>query len=95
MGGMLGVMRFSQMLICKRMVAITNNSDICETLKKDIENQYVGNKDKIGLDRIDNNKGHILENCVLCCETCNMTRGNRFSYDEMIEIGNVIKKNVS
>lgn len=53
---------------------------------------YCGDKDKIGFDRIDNNKGHNLSNCVLCCEICNMTRGNRFTYNEMIEIGSVIKK---
>jgi hypothetical protein len=45
-----------------------------------------------GLDRIDNNKGHLLENTLVCCELCNMTRGNRFSVDEMILLGETIKK---
>lgn len=29
----------------------------------------------IGLDRIDNNKGYVLENCVSCCKTCNFMKG--------------------
>jgi hypothetical protein len=45
-----------------------------------------------GLDRIDNNKGHLLENTLVCCELCNMTRGSRYSVDEMILLGEVIKK---
>lgn len=27
-----------------------------------------------GIDRVDNNKGYILENCVPCCETCNRAK---------------------
>lgn len=45
-----------------------------------------------GLDRIDNKKGHLLENTIVCCELCNMTRGDRFSVDEMKLLGIVIKK---
>ncbi len=45
-----------------------------------------------GLDRIDNNKGHTLENTLVCCELCNMTRGNRYSVEEMILLGSVIRK---
>ncbi len=33
---------------------------------------YCGNDIKgLGIDRIDNDKGYILENCVSCCSTCN------------------------
>ena len=45
-----------------------------------------------GLDRIDNSKGHILENTLVCCELCNMTRGNRYSVEEMLLLGSIIKK---
>ena len=45
-----------------------------------------------GLDRIDNSKGHTLKNTLVCCELCNMTRGNRYSVQEMLLLGNVIKK---
>ncbi len=27
-----------------------------------------------GIDRVDNKKGYILENCVPCCETCNRAK---------------------
>lgn len=28
----------------------------------------------VGIDRIDNNKGYILDNCVSCCKMCNMMK---------------------
>jgi hypothetical protein len=34
------------------------------------------------LDRKDNEKGYIKDNCVVCCTLCNFTRGNRFSFEE-------------
>lgn len=40
----------------------------------------------IGLDRIDNSIGYERSNVVPCCALCNLTRGDRFSYQEMIEI---------
>jgi len=45
-----------------------------------------------GFDRIDNSKGHILENCVPACKECNVARMNNFTYDEMKIIGLSIKK---
>lgn len=35
------------------------------------------------LDRIDNNKGYSLDNVLPCCSSCNATRGNRFTVEEM------------
>ena len=32
----------------------------------------------ITVDRIDNNKAHIITNCQLCCHHCNITKGNRY-----------------
>lgn len=43
------------------------------------------------LDRKDNNVGYTKENCVVCCTRCNMAKGNRFTYDEWLKIGEVIK----
>lgn len=37
----------------------------------------------IGLDRIDNDKGYTIDNVVSCCGDCNLTRGNRWTYEEM------------
>jgi len=45
----------------------------------------------VGLDRIDNSKGYITGNCLSCCALCNMTRGDRFSVEEMKQIGEVIR----
>lgn len=53
---------------------------------------YCGCPDKIGLDRIDNKKGHTIENTVPCCQRCNTTRNDNFSFDEMIQIGKLINK---
>ena len=52
---------------------------------------YCGSKEDLGLDRIENNSGHTFRNTVISCELCNMTRGARFTIDEMKEIGKIIK----
>lgn len=50
------------------------------------------------LDRMDNNKGYIKNNCVVCCSQCNRIKGNQFTHDEMLEIGkfvrNIINKRI-
>jgi len=45
-----------------------------------------------GLDRIDNNKAHTKDNVVASCSPCNFARGDRFSFEEMKEIGAVIRQ---
>ena len=36
---------------------------------------YCGEKiEKIGLDRIDNEKGYLIENIVSCCKICNLMK---------------------
>ena len=45
-----------------------------------------------GLDRIDNSKPHIKGNVVQACAPCNFARGDRFTMDEMDQIGAVIRK---
>ena len=34
------------------------------------------------LDRLNNNLGYSVENCVVCCTRCNIAKGNRFNYKE-------------
>jgi hypothetical protein len=34
------------------------------------------------LDRVDNAKGYEFSNCVVCCTKCNLSKSNRYSYDE-------------
>lgn len=36
------------------------------------------------LDRIENDKGYTLDNCVVCCPRCNWSRGSKFSYNEWL-----------
>ena len=51
---------------------------------------YCGDTNKIGCDRIDNNKGHTIDNVVPCCVECNKARNDNFSFDEMKIIGKTI-----
>jgi hypothetical protein len=39
-----------------------------------------------GIDRVDNNKGYILSNCVSCCDMCNKSKRNN-SYEKFFEWG--------
>lgn len=52
---------------------------------------YCGDTYRIGADRIDNDKGHIIGNIVPCCYDCNCARNRNFTYEEMFKIGKVIK----
>lgn len=45
----------------------------------------------LGLDRIDNSKGHLKSNVVTCCYECNTARSDSFSFDEMKVLGAAIK----
>jgi hypothetical protein len=43
------------------------------------------------LDRKDSGQGYSKENCVVCCSRCNLGKGDRFTYEEWLEIGKVIR----
>ena len=53
---------------------------------------YCGTDKHVGCDRIDNKKGHTIDNIVPACYRCNSARGANFSFKEMIAIGEVIKR---
>ena len=53
---------------------------------------YCGDTNRVGCDRIDNNKPHTIDNVVPCCYECNCARNKNFSYDEMKIIGKAIKE---
>lgn len=55
---------------------------------------YCGESDwhKLGCDRKDNSKPHTKDNVVCCCTRCNKLRSDKFTVDEMKEIGAVIKR---
>lgn len=47
---------------------------------------------KLEIDRKDNNKGYIFDNCALACAICNNAKSNKFNEEEFIEIGKNIKR---
>ncbi len=53
---------------------------------------YCGAKGRVGVDRKDSKFGHLKSQCVPACPSCNSLKGNRFSYDEMVIIGEQLKK---
>lgn len=55
---------------------------------------YCGTRDYIGADRIDNAKGHHKANIIPCCQRCNTTRSNHFTYEEMLKIGRFIRDEI-
>jgi hypothetical protein len=46
---------------------------------------------RYNLDRKDNALGYSKENCVVCCLECNYIKGARFTYEQMLQIGALIK----
>ena len=46
---------------------------------------------RYNLDRKNNAEGYCKPNLVVCCKVCNYTKGNRFTYEQFIEIGKVIR----
>ena len=43
------------------------------------------------LDRKDNSLGYSKKNCVVCCPRCNRAKSNHFTYEQMLQIGALIK----
>jgi hypothetical protein len=54
--------------------------------------EYCGDTERLGCDRINNDKPHTMDNVVPCCYECNCARNNNFSYEEMKIIGETIRK---
>jgi hypothetical protein len=46
---------------------------------------------KYNLDRKDNNLGYLKSNVVVCCWRCNETKSDRFTYEQFLKIGEVLK----
>ncbi len=55
---------------------------------------YCGETDwrKLGCDRINNSKPHTKDNVVPSCKRCNTLKSNKFTVDEMKQIGAVIRR---
>lgn len=52
---------------------------------------YTKNTSGFFLDRKENEISHIKSNLVVCCELCNFTKRDEFSYDEFLIIGRAIE----
>ena len=53
---------------------------------------YCGDTKRVGCDRIDNDRGHTMDNVVPCCVECNAIRNRFFSYEEMKELGRAVRE---
>lgn len=87
----------SKMISSYRNKDIKSGLEVCDmSITWMIENiltkpcVYCGDTQRIGCDRIDNNKGHVTGNVVPCCIECNTARNNYFTYEEMRILGRTI-----
>ena len=46
-------------------------------------------KTAVTIERVDNDIEHVIANCVLACQNCNMIRGDEFSFNEMSVYGRI------
>lgn len=61
-------------------ILIKGNCVYCGEIPNQILKQYKSGKIQItysGIDRVDSEKGYIIENCVSCCKWCNISKSNR------------------
>lgn len=49
-------------------------------------------KQTYNLDRADNHLGYTMDNLVVCCGSCNKTKGDRFTYDEFMLLAQVLRR---
>jgi hypothetical protein len=54
-------------------------------------NEYNAKSSVYNLDRIDNTLGYLKNNLVVCCRRCNYSKADRFTYEEWLQIGALIR----
>lgn len=74
----------------KRFVCDIDNQWLYDTISNG-KCFYCGDTKRLGLDRIDNTKGHTKDNVVVCCYECNVARADNFAHEEMLILGNAIR----
>lgn len=57
----------------------------CSYIKKDEVN---------GIDRIDNNKGYVEDNCIACCQFCNLAKGTQHPQEFIDKMKAIYKFNI-
>jgi len=60
-----------------------------EEIKQDIKEKE-RNKNRLTIERKDNNKGYVLDNLVLACYRCNAIKSNYYTEEEMLKIGKLL-----
>jgi len=56
--------------------------------------KYAKGVNRLTIDRKDNDRGYVEGNLVLACNLCNMVKREFFSFEEMKDIGKIIRKKV-
>jgi len=66
----------------------SQNCYYCGTEPKQIAKYptYYGYYIYNGIDRVDNTKGYILDNCVACCKFCNISKSNKTTEEFLNQI---------
>jgi len=63
----------------------------CEAPVEWTEFHLVRNGSRYNLDRKDNSIGYSKENCVVCCKRCNRIKSDHLTYEQMLQIGALIR----
>jgi hypothetical protein len=63
--------------------ALVEEDDIPTCIYCSCKLQFIQRKSTLAtIERIDNTIGHIKSNCVLACHSCNITRSNRYTFEQ-------------
>jgi len=71
---------------------IPKTCEYCGLTGKQSQQIFGGRIKRLTIDRVDNSKDYEKDNIALACAKCNYIKGAFFSYWEMIEIGQIIKR---
>ena len=58
-----------------------------ESELENIDDPQLNRMSRLGLDCVDNKKGYLIDNIVLCCLRCNFIKNDLLDYEAMKDIG--------
>lgn len=67
----------------------SQNCWYCNRKPSSIKKAKFGNYIYTGIDRVDNNKGYSIDNCVPCCKRCNQGKNNMTTEEFMDMVKNI------